>query len=61
MTQDGLGRLIMGPCVICGLPLVFRYRAKAYLGPLMVSAKTLHSCLYRMTILDGENLLLTWI
>ena len=43
MTQDGLGRFIVGPCVICGLPLVFRYRAKAYLGPLMVSAKTLHS------------------
>ena len=47
MTQDGLGRFVVGPCVICGLPLVFRYRAKAYLAPLMVSAvqkHAYHSC-----------------
>ena len=43
MTQDGLGRFVIGPCVICSLPLVFRYKAKAYLGPLMVSKETFTS------------------
>ena len=38
MAQDGLGRLVVANCSVCGGGVVFRYRAKPYLAPLMVSS-----------------------
>ena len=38
MAQDGLGRLVVANCSVCGGGVVFRYRAKPFLAPLMVSS-----------------------